>query len=116
MVNKVSYRFLFLSLACAGLGLLIWLVGFPGGWKEIREGARREWVKGTTTHIDENGDGVVDEERVVDPKTGKRTVRRDADRDGYFDLRYNLSESGVATNVARIHERAPRQRTADRRR
>ena len=96
---------------------MIWLVGFPGrGWKEVREGARREWVKGTTTHVDENGDGVVDEERVIDPRTGKRTVRRDTDRDGYFDLKYNLSESGVATNVTRIHERAPRQRTADRRR
>lgn len=109
MGKTASHRFLCLTLASAGLGLLIWFVGFPGrGWKEITQGARREWVKGTTTHIDENGDGAVDEELVVDPKIGKRTVRRDTDRDGYFDLKYNLGESGVATNVTRIRERAPR--------
>jgi len=114
MVNKVWHRLFWVTLACLGLGLLIRFAGFPRrGWKAIREGARREWVRGTTTHVDENGDGVVDEVLAVDPRTGKRTVRRDTDRDGYLDLKYNLGESGVATNIARIHERAPRQRTAD---
>ena len=109
MGDKGSFRLRGVALACVGLGILIWFSSAQKrGWKEIRRGARPEWVKGNVTHTDENGDGVVDEELVADPKSGKRSVRRDTDLDGYFDLQYNLSPSGFARNITKIHRKAPR--------
>lgn len=86
----------------------MFIVVRTGQWEETLSQGRRAWRNGNVTHVDENGDGRVDEELVVHPGKGKRTLRRDTDRDGYFDLKYNLSESGVATNITRIRDRAPR--------
>ena len=88
-------------------GLLLFLSTYTG-WKETQQGARREWRKGNVIHLDDNGDGLVDEEDILDPKTGGCTVRRDANHDGYFDLQYTLTPSGVATHIRTIHEKAPR--------
>lgn len=77
-------------------------------WRELpREGATRKWQRGHVMHIDENGDGRVEEEIVEDPRTGRRTVRRDNNRDGWFDLKYELGRWGIALNIRKIHERAP---------
>ena len=94
--------------ACLGLAIIIFIVVRTRQWEETISQGHRAWRNGNVTHVDENGDGIVDEEVAVDSKTGKRTFRRDTDRDGYFDLKYNLSESGVATNITRIRDRAPR--------
>ena len=108
MPGKRFHRVLLWAVLCVVLAGVAFHIAQTSGWKEIRQGTRREWRKNSVTHIDENGDGVVDEEDVINSKTGKCTVRRDSDFDGYFDLKYNLTSSGVATNISKIHEKVPR--------
>ena len=77
-------------------------------WRELpREGTVRKWQRGNATHIDENGDGRVDEEILMNPKTHRRTVRRDSDHDGWFDVEYEHGRYGIAMKLQQIHERAP---------
>lgn len=77
-------------------------------WRELpREGQSRKWQRGQVLHIDEDGDGRVDEEIVDDPKTKRRVVRRDTNHDGWFDLKYQQGRYGIAMKLIPIHERAP---------
>jgi len=108
MPHPGNRRLALVICACLALAIVMFIVFRSGQWEETISQGHRAWRKGNVTHVDENGDGIVDEELTVDSKTGKRTFRRDTDRDGYFDLEYNLSESGVATNITRIRDRAPR--------
>lgn len=64
------------------------------------------WQRMNTTHTDRNRDGVVDEEIIRLPN-GDAAIRRDADLDGWFDLRY-VERRGMATKLEQIREAAPR--------
>jgi len=101
---RVSLTIIIIAVVCI-IGIAWWR---GNRWTESRENNRRVWKQDNITQIDENGDGLVDEEIVTDPATGKTTVRRDNDHDGYFDLQYELGQMGVATNIRKIHEKAPR--------
>jgi hypothetical protein len=91
----------------AAVAFVLWLLARGMGWKKTRhEGGQTEWRRGAVTQLDENGDGVVDEERIALPEPGGFRVRRDTDRDGWFDVRYEL-RNGIATGVGQIRERAP---------
>jgi hypothetical protein len=95
----------FIGLAAGAF--VLWLLTRELGWKQTRqEGGRIEWRRGAVTQRDENGDGVVDEELVALPAPGCFRVRRDTDRDGWFDVRYELRH-GLAGGLEKIRERAP---------
>lgn len=63
------------------------------------------WQRSHTTHTDRNRDGRVDEE-VIRLPNGDAAIRRDADLDGWFDLRY-VERGGMATRLEQIREKVP---------
>lgn len=76
-------------------------------WEKVSDTANGiVWQRGNTTHTDRNRDGVVDEE-IISLPSGEKAIRRDADLDGWFDLRY-VERRGMATRLEQIHEAAPR--------
>lgn len=76
-------------------------------WKKVSDTPSGiVWQRGSTTHIDRNRDGRVDEEAIRLPN-GDLHIRRDSDLDGWFDLRY-LEHRGRATRLDQIREEAPR--------
>lgn len=64
------------------------------------------WQRMSTTHVDRDRDGRVDEEMIRQPN-GDAVIRRDSDLDGWFDLRY-VEGKGLATRLEQIREQAPR--------
>lgn len=101
-------RLALIAFACACLGVAAWLLVAQLTWRELpREGKTRRWQRGNYLHLDTNGDGIVDEEQYRFDRPNHAFVRRDLDFDGYFDLRYEM-QSGVATHIEKIRERAPR--------
>lgn len=107
--TKLTPRHLVLITLCGvALGVVGWFTYEQLSWRELpREGGTRRWQRGKYLHLDTNGDGIVDEEQFRFDRPNHALVRRDLDFDGYFDLRYEL-QSGVATRIQKIHERAPR--------
>ena len=106
---KLTPRHLALIALCGvALGVAGWFTYEQLAWRELpREGGTRRWQRGQYLHLDTNGDGIVDEEQYRFDRPNHALVRRDVNFDGYFDLRYEL-QSGVATRIEKIHERAPR--------
>jgi hypothetical protein len=101
-------QFVLLMLAGVVLGAGIWAAMQRAGWRELpREGGVRRWQRGNVIHLDTNGDGIVDEEQIRFDRPNHAIIRRDTKFNGWFDLRYEL-QSGVATHIEKIHERAPR--------
>jgi len=71
-------------------------------WRELpRERGVRKWQRGHVLHIDENGDGQVEEEIIDHPETGRRVVRRDTNWDGWFDVTYQQGPHGIAVKIGR---------------
>jgi hypothetical protein len=76
-------------------------------WKKISDThAGIVWQRHWTTHTDRDRDGRVDEE-VIRLPNGDAAIRRDADLDGWFDLRY-VERKGLATQLEQIREETPR--------
>ncbi|MEW6303549.1 MAG: hypothetical protein AB1705_08770 [Verrucomicrobiota bacterium] len=99
------------GFAALGLALFLFLrcaVDFFT-WERIeRDGPAWQWRRGAVTIIDANRDGRIDEEITERGPGGRPRVRKDTDYDGWFDLRYELGQFGIAMNVEKIRERAPR--------
>ncbi len=107
---KFSPLYLTWGLAAAVLmAALVFLLG-DFGWRYLGvNGTARMWKRGYVYQLDANGDGLVDEEINYHGPGGKVEVRKDTHFDGYFDLRYNLGKNGIAYNLQKIHEKAPRR-------
>jgi hypothetical protein len=100
---------LVLAALPAGLLLLAGLWSARDPWQLVEsQWPYRKWHHAGVTHIDTNGDGRVDEVSETDPRTGRTSVRRDTDQDGWLDVSYELGPLGIAMNLRRIREQAPR--------
>jgi hypothetical protein len=70
---------------------------------------QKTWEREGTVRIDANGDGFIDEERRPGKVPGEFIIKKDANFDGYFDLRYRQTTNGFAVDLEKIHESVPRQ-------
>ena len=78
------------------------------GWQPLpNDGATHRWRSGKITHIDRNGDGVVDEIEIELGKSNEFLIKRDTDFDGWFDVQYEI-RSNIAVHLEKIHEKAPK--------
>ncbi len=79
------------------------------GWEVVHDDSVwQKWRRGTVTHIDRNGDGIVDWEIDDQARADDYIEREDTDFDGFFDRRFHRGFSGVPYEVVEIHEKAPR--------
>lgn len=70
---------------------------------------QKTWERDGVIRLDENGDGVIDQEKHPGKVPGEFIIRKDANFDGTFDLRYRQLTNGLATGLEQIKETAPRQ-------
>lgn len=78
----------------------------PTGKPQSRQ---KTWERDGVIQFDENGDGYIDEERRPGKVPGEFIVRKDANFDGTFDVRYRQLTNGLATDMEVIKEKAPRR-------
>ena len=101
-------------LAVAGLRRALGWREMPSstnGWrrweKTVLVHGSAGWRTATITHIDRNGDGVVDWEINDQGMVDNQREREDTDYNGYFDRRFIRGFSGAPMNVVSIHEKVP---------
>jgi len=70
---------------------------------------QKAWERGSVIQLDENGDGYIDQETRPGNVPGEFIIRKDANFDGTFDIRYRLLTNGLATGMEVIKEPAPRR-------
>jgi hypothetical protein len=88
---------------------LLWEHIVGSDWGPIHDSSGwKKWRRGNVTHIDRNGDGVVDWEIDDRGRADDYIEKEDTDFDGFFDKRFHRGFSGVPDNVVDIHEEAPR--------
>lgn len=79
-------------------------------WKLTgKQAQQKTWERDGIIRLDENGDGVIDQEKRPGKVPGEFIIRKDANFDGVFDLRYRQLTNGLATGLESIKETAPRQ-------
>jgi hypothetical protein len=74
-----------------------------------KQAQQKTWERDGIIRLDENGDGVIDQEKRPGKVPGEFIIRKDANFDGVFDLRYRQLTNGLATGLEPIKETAPRQ-------
>jgi hypothetical protein len=78
-------------------------------WDLTSKPARKKtWERDGIVRLDENGDGYIDQEQRPGKVPGEFIIRKDANFDGTFDLRYRQMTNGLATDLEVIKEAAPR--------
>jgi hypothetical protein len=70
---------------------------------------QKTWEREGVTQLDENGDGYIDQEMRPGKLPGEFIIRKDANFDGVFDVRYRQLTNGLATGMEVIKEPAPRR-------
>lgn len=70
---------------------------------------QKTWERGGVSQFDENNDGVIDQEKRPGKVPGEFIIRKDANFDGTFDIRYRQMTNGIATDLETIKESAPRR-------
>lgn len=80
-------------------------------WEQTGKPQTRQktWERDGVIQLDENGDGYIDQEIRPGKVPGEFIVRKDANFDGTFDLRYRQLTNGLATGMEVIKEPAPRR-------
>ncbi len=73
--------------------------------KNLRQ---KTWEREGVIRLDENGDGIIDQEQRPGKVPGEFIIRKDANFDGTFDVRYRQTTNGLATGLETIKETAPR--------
>jgi hypothetical protein len=74
-----------------------------------KQAQQKTWERDGVIRLDENGDGIIDQEKRPGKVPGEFIIRKDANFDGTFDLRYRQLTNGLATGLEQIKESAPRQ-------
>lgn len=74
-----------------------------------KQAQQKTWERDGVIRLDENGDGIIDQEKRPGKVPGEFIIRKDANFDGTFDLRYRQLTNGLATGLEQIKETAPRQ-------
>jgi hypothetical protein len=106
--SKSLFYAAILMLVIVLAGYLLWKHFAGGDWKPIHDSSGwQKWRKGNVTHIDRNGDGVVDWEIDDQGRADDYLEKEDTDFDGFFDKRFHRGFSGVPDNVVEIQEKAP---------
>lgn len=75
-----------------------------------QQARQKTWERDGVIQLDENGDGYIDQEMRPGRVPGEFIVRKDANFDGVFDVRYRLLTNGLATGMEVIKEPAPKRR------
>ena len=96
------------------IGLAIVLVLACERWQRWEQTSKpqtrqKTWERDGVIQLDENGDGFIDQEMRPGKVPGEFIVRKDANFDGTFDLRYRQLTNGLATGMEVIKEPAPRR-------
>ncbi len=80
-------------------------------WEQTGKPQTRQktWERDGVIQLDENGDSYIDQEMRPGKVLGEFIVRKDANFDGTFDLRYRQLTNGLATSMEVIKEPAPRR-------
>ncbi|MCD6051358.1 MAG: hypothetical protein K0Q55_2762 [Verrucomicrobia bacterium] len=73
--------------------------------KNLRQ---KTWEREGVIRLDENGDGIIDQEQRPGKAPGEFIILKDANFDGTFDVRYRQTTNGLATGLEAIKETAPR--------
>ena len=96
-------------LILGGAAIAALIVYTRRGWKEVPSSSGWcEWHRGSVSHLDRNGDGVVDEEIDDQGRADDYLVKEDTDFDGWLDKSYHLGISGIPDSVRKIRQKAPR--------
>ena len=108
--DKISgYAVVVLFVVVAALVGMFRLGVFGGRWEPVPGGGPwQKWRRATVTHIDRNGDDIVDWEIDDQGRADDYLEREDTDFDGYFDMQFHRGVSGMPDNVVQIHQKAPR--------
>jgi hypothetical protein len=74
-----------------------------------KQARQKTWERDGVIQLDENGDGYIDQEMRPGKVPGEYLIRKDANFDGTFDVRYRQLTNGLATGLENIKEAAPRR-------
>lgn len=98
------------AMMMAAIIILIFAVERWQRWEQTGKAlGQKTWERGGVIQLDENNDGVIDQEKRPGKLPGEFTIRKDANFDGMFDIRYRQMTNGIATDLETIKESAPRR-------